>query len=230
MNWQVPRMWEGGDVWIIGGGPSVTKQFDIPDQVVRNVLNGSSPANVYSSYMKGIHGKHVIGINMAFKIGEWIDMVFFGDDGFFNMNKEALAEFKGLRVSCVASVANVSWVKYLVKDGKGRGISENPKMVCWNNNSGAAAISVAANAGARRIILLGFDMKLNDKNYQHWHDMYGKGNSTDVKRMQKLPFDRHMRGFASIAQDAKRRYIEIINCSPDSRITEFQKCSVKDLL
>lgn len=230
MNWQVPRMWEDGDVWIIGGGPSMTKQFDIPDQVVRDVLNGTSPASVYSPYMEGIHNKHIIGINVAYLFGDWIDMVFFGDDGFFNQHKFELATFKGLRVSCVSNVASMSWVKYLPKDGKGRGISENPKTVCWNNNSGAAAISVAANAGAKRIILIGFDMKLNEKNYQHWHNLYGKGDDVSVRRMQKLPFDRHMRGFAPIAQDAKKRGIEIINCSPDSKIVEFRKVPVKDLL
>jgi hypothetical protein len=230
MNWQVPRIWEGGDVWIIGGGPSMTKQFDIPDQVVKSVLSGTSPASAYSPYMKELHDKHVIGINVAYLLGDWIDMVFFGDSGFLNQHLEGLAKFKGIRVTCHENNAKYEWIKYLSKDPRGRGISDNPKMVCWNNNSGAAAISVAVNAGAKRVILIGFDMKLDDKNYQHWHDLYGKGNNTDVRRMQRLPFDRHLRGFAPIAQDAKRRNVEILNASPDSRITEFPKYSLKELL
>jgi hypothetical protein len=230
MTWQVPRVWEGGDVWIIGGGPSMTKQFEIPDEVVKGVLSGTSPASVYSPYMKGIHNKHIIGINVSYLLGDWVDMVFFGDNGFFNSHKERLALFPGLKITCVTEVAKVGWVKFLARDGKGRGLSENPKMVCWNNNSGAAAMSVAANAGAKRIILLGFDMKLNDKNFQHWHNMYGKGDSVDIKRLQRLPFDKHLRGFASIAQDARKRGIEVINCSAESKITEFPKMSIKDLL
>jgi hypothetical protein len=229
MKWRVPRMWEDGDVWIIGGGPSMPKQFDIPDQVIRNVVSGTSPASVYSPYMSFLHDKHVVGINVAYKIGDWIDIVFFGDNNFFFEHKEDLARFPGLKMSCHSQVEPYSWVKYLEKDPKGRGISDNPDMVCWNNNSGAAAISVAVNAGAKRVILLGFDMKLGEDKMQHWHDLYGKGECIDQRRIQKLPFDRHLRSFMAVKADAKKRGVEILNCSPESMITEFPKFSMKEL-
>ena len=73
MIWSVPRMWEEGDVWILGGGPSVPRQFGIPEKVVQDVINGISPPSVYSPYMKALHDKHVIGINVAYLIGNWID-------------------------------------------------------------------------------------------------------------------------------------------------------------
>jgi hypothetical protein len=159
MSWIVPRMWEGGDVWIIGGGSSVTKQFGIPKQIVQNVITEVSPPSIYSPYMREIHEKHVIGINVAYLIGDWIDMVFFGDGGFFLKHKEGLAKFPGLKVCCQPNAAKYAWVKMLGRDTRqGKGISPNPRTVCWNNNSGSAAISVAANAGAKRIFLLGFDM------------------------------------------------------------------------
>ena len=93
MTWRVPRIWEGGDVWILGGGPSVTKQFDIPEQVVQSVMDGTSPPSVYSPYMKALHDKHVIGINVAYLIGDWIDMVFFGDNKFLLKHLERLSEW-----------------------------------------------------------------------------------------------------------------------------------------
>jgi hypothetical protein len=225
-------MWEGGDVWIIGGGSSIPKQFGIPDEVVKNVMNGTSPANVYSPYMSFLHDKHVIGINVAYLLGDWVDMVFFGDIGFFLKHQQGLAKFKGLRVSCHPQMAKYSWVKYTPRDkNHPKGISENPSMASWNNNSGSAAISIAANAGAKRIILLGFDMKLSDDKKQHWHDLYGKGIiNKDPKKPTHLPFERHLRGFSDIAKDAKKRGIEILNCSPDSAIREFKKYTLKELL
>jgi hypothetical protein len=48
--------------------------------------------------------------------------------------------------------------------------------------------------------------------------------------MMHLPFDRHLRGFAQIAKDAQQRGIEIINACPESAITQFHKCNVKELL
>jgi hypothetical protein len=224
-------MWEDGDVWILGGGPSVTKQFGIPDDIVKSVVEGTLPPSVYSPYMKQLHDKHVIGINVAYLIGDWIDILFYGDVGFFLKHQEGLAKFPGIKASCHPSAAKISWVKYLPRDSKhNKGISDNPKMTSWNGNSGAAAISVAANAGAKRIILLGFDMKLSDSKVQHWHNVYKRNwNDPNRKKPVHLPFDRHLRGFDQIAKDAKRRGIEILNCCPDSAIKEFPKCNLKGL-
>ena len=233
MNWKVPKIWEGGDVWILGGGPSVFTQFDIPVEVVNSVLAGTSPPSVYSDYMKAIHSKHVIGINVAYLIGDWIDMVFFGDSGFYQTHRLRLAKFPGIKITCHSGAKSESWIKYLGRDGrKPRGISSAPHLVSWNQNSGAAAISVAAWAGAKRIILLGFDMKLNGDNRQHWHNLYGRGviNTTDEKKRRKLPFERHLKSFDEIAQDAQSKGIEIINASPDSAITQFRKVTVKEFL
>jgi hypothetical protein len=232
MIWQVPRIWDGGDVWILGGGPSVTEQFNIPKNIVNSVFEGSSSPNTYSSYMSFLHDKHVIGINAAYLIGNWIDIVFFGDVGFFLKHRDALAQFPGIKVSCHPTANKYDWIKYLPRDTKHpRGISSNPKMVSWNSNSGAAAISVAANIGAKRIILLGFDMKLSDSKHQHWHNVYNRNyTNPNPKKAHHLPFDRHLRGFSEIAKDAKHRGIEILNCSPDSMIKEFPKYNLKELI
>jgi hypothetical protein len=223
-------MWEGGDVWIIGGGPSISKQFGIPDEVIQSVLQGTSPLSVYSTYMSSIHDKHVIGINVAYMLGDWVDIIFFGDTGFFLQHQKGLANFPNLRVSSTPHTDNIEWIKYVAKDSThSRGISPNPKMISWNGNSGAAAISLAVHTGAKRIVLLGFDMKLNGNNDQHWHNIYGKAHLDETK-MRKLPFDRHLRGFPVIAQDAKQMGVEILNANPDSAINDFPKFSVKELL
>jgi len=230
MIWQVPRIWEGGDVWIIGGGPSVPKQFDIPDKVIQSVIRGTSPS-VYSPYMSSIHDKHTIGINVAYLLGDWIDFVFFGDSGFLLKHQHALANFQGLKISCHPKADSLSWVKFVARDkSHAQGISSNPMRVSWNGNSGAAAISIAVHTGAKRVILLGFDMKVNEEDNQHWHDIYQRGTTMDQKRRRKMPFHRHLRGFPQIARDAKQMGVEILNASPDSAIECFQKVTVKELL
>jgi hypothetical protein len=229
MIWEVPRIWEEGDVWILGGGPSVPKQFGIPEEVVQSVIKGTSPPSVYSPYMSFLHDKHVIGINVAYLIGNWIDMIFFGDIGFFLKHQQGLAEFPGLKVSCHPQADRYDWLKYTPRDkAHPRGISDHPGMASWNGNSGSAAISIAANAGATRIILLGFDMKSDDSKKRHWHGLYGTAPA-NPKKPPHLPFDRHLRGFPEIARDAKRRGIEILNCCPDSAIKEFPKYTLKEL-
>lgn len=234
MTWEVPRMWEEGDVWVIGGGPSLPKEFDVPDDIIQKVLAKNLSPSAYSPYFEPIHDKHIIGVNAAYLIGNWIDMVFFGDKGWWLANREQLAKFPGLKVSCHPKFDSnelaTERIKYLSRDKQhGKGISLNPCTVSWNLNSGAAAISVAANAGAKRIILLGFDMKLGKDNKQHWHALYGSAGRKEINP-RKLPFHRHLRGFLEIAKDAKRRGIEILNASPESKIECFRKVTVKELL
>jgi len=224
-------MWEEGDVWIIGGGPSIPREFNIPETIIKSVVNRRAPPSIYSPYMAAIHDKHVVGVNVAYLLGDWIDLVFFGDKGFFLRHQEGLSKFSGLRVSSSPIIRDLGWVKYLPQDkNHNKGISTSPRLVSWNGNSGAASISIAAHSGARRIILLGFDMKLNEAKDQHWHDVYGRGKARDEKKVMKMPFHRHLRGFPEIAKDAKRMGIEILNASPDSKIECFRKVTVKELL
>lgn len=229
--WRVPKIWEGGDVWIIGGGPSVPRQFDVPEDIIQKVTQGTLPPNAYSSYMNIIHDKHVIAVNMAYRIGDWIDVVIFGDSGFYTKERVSLSKFPGLRISCTPISKSEDWVKTLGRDGaKSKGISTNTALISWNSNTGAAAINLAVHFGAKRIFLLGFDMNIDQNKMQHWHDLYRKGPVSDDRRKRKLPFVRHLQGFPIIASDAKKLGVEIINVSPDSAITDFPKMSLKQVL
>ena len=232
MSWQIPQMWEGGDVWIIGGGPSVTKQFGIPEKIVQNVLKGILTPAAYSPYFAPIHNKHVIGVNAAYLLGDWMDIIFFGDNGFFLQHKNALAAHPAIKVTCWPTLNNkYDWLRWVGRDTtKTQGITSNPLKVSWNGNSGAAAISLAAHAGAKRILLLGFDMALDQtRGNQHWHNTYGTSERGKMNA-KRLPFDRHLRGFPRIAEDAKKLGITILNVSPESAIECFQKVSLKQVL
>ena len=229
MRWRVPPMWEDGECWVIGGGPSVPRQFDVPEDVVQDVMSGRRRPSAYSDYLSPLHDRHVIGVNNAYQIGNWIDAVFFGDCAWYLAHRQALAAFPGLKVTCCRRFdgrtrEQSEGVKYLAKDAEHRnGISSDPTAVSWNSNSGAAAISLAAHFGVRRIILLGFDMALDEKMVSHWHGSHGAGSP-------KPPFSRHLRGFPAIAQDAASREIEILNASPSSAIAEFPKVQARGLL
>lgn len=234
--WQVPRIWEDGDVFILGGGSSLTKQFEIPKEVIQAVRKKEIPLSSYSPYLKGLYDKHVIAINILFLLGDWVDMLFFGDNKFYRAYRKQIAVFPGLKVSCHSAFTGGRFdnekIKYLVKDNKHfYGISPDAKKVAWNKNSGAAAISVAANSGAKRIILLGFDMRLDNEGNQHCHSEYKVKKRKGVQsKTRKLPFERHLKGFDEISKDAKQRGIEILNANPDSEIKVFPKINVKDVI
>ena len=223
--WKIPKIWQDEDVWILGGGPSVTKQFNIPEAVVGAVMNKELPLSVYSQYLHPIHNKHVIGVNIAYMIGTWMDMIFFGDKAFFLFHQHGLSAYPGIKVSSHPKTQGLEWVNYVPRERYHlTGLSPNPRTICWNANSGAAAIDVAVHAGAKRVLLLGMDMQVDEVGRQHWHDEY------HTPKMKKQPFDTHLRAFPDIAKDAQAKGVEIINVSPDSAIHSFPKVTLKEVL
>jgi len=159
-------------------------------------------------------------------------MMFWGDKGWFLENREQLAKFPGLKVSCHPSAEKFKGegIKYLPRNKRyGKGVSPHPGSVCWNGNSGSAAISVAVHTGVKRIVLVGFDMIWDKNLQQHWHGLYSTANKKDTEKM-KVTFARHSSGFPMILRDVKKRKVTIINASPDSTIKEFEKMTVKEAL
>jgi hypothetical protein len=230
MLWTVPPLWDSGACFILGGGPSVPRQFNIPNDIVAKVMAGELPASTYSPYFEAIHNKHVIGINNAYMIGTWIDISFFGDAGWYVIHRLGIAKFPNLKVTCCNRFADrpakaMEGIKYLKKDKEAvQGISKNKSAVAWNNNSGAASISLAVHLGVKKIYLLGFDMSLDKNQISHWHGTHN--------REKKIvpPFWRHLRGFPLIAEQAKELGVQIFNCSNQSAIKDFPIMTVEEAL
>jgi hypothetical protein len=107
------------------------------------------------------------------------------------------------------------------RDGNRRdGLTTRPgNFVSWNRSSGAAAISLAHRWGAKRIILLGFDMRMVS-GQKNWHD--------DHIEKHHNPFHRHLKSFPAIARDARDLGIEILNATPGSAILDFPFTSVEE--
>ena len=230
MIWSAPPIWEGERCWILAGGYSWLKQFNVDAGVADFVCKKLAPESTLSDFLTPIHSEHVIGINNVYRIGNWIDVLFFGDCGWFLVHEKPIKHWPGLKVTCCDRFASrrshqMEGLKYLAKDREhNRGITTDRSKVSWNSNSGAAAISLAAHFGVRQILLLGMDM--NMQQHSHWH-----GSHDPKARMARKPaFKRHLLGFPQIAEDAKRLGIEIVNVNPDSAIDVFPKANLKDVL
>ena len=215
--WRVPRIWGDGDCFIFGGGPSLTDIFDIPSEVVLAVTGGEAPLSEYSPFLSPLHNKHTIAINGTYKLGLWVDVCFFGDNSWYLGNRQALASWPKLKVSCApwfASRTNHEAIKYLGKDPKRLGISTDRTKLCWGHHSGCAAINLAAHLGAKRIYLIGFDMKLSHEGRSHCHFEYRTAS-------KHPPFRIHLRAYPFIAEDARKMGIQVINLSPNSAIKDL---------
>jgi hypothetical protein len=171
---------------------------------------------------------------MAFALGDWIDMMVFGDGGFYYKNKAALNQYPRIRISVNPNIRrkpDVVGVKHVPRDGRTPlGISKRPGFVSWNRHTGGAAINLAYHLGVERIFLLGFDMNLGKGYSQHWHSAYNSAARKGPKDARRLPFKRHLQSFPAIARDAQELGIEILNVSKTSAIKEFKKITLKEAL
>jgi hypothetical protein len=206
--------------------------FGVPEDLRRAIQARRADLAQLSPYLRSIHDKHVIGVNTAYRLGPWIDITFFGDDGWFRYHRVALSLHPSLKVTCAEVFAhwsspNQERIKFMGRDyDHPHGISAKPGHVSWGHNSGAAAISLAYHLDAKRIFLLGFDMDLDENGNPNWH-----GHHAEMVEDPKVPpFDRHGGTFVQMAEDAAELGLEILNVNPNSQIDAFPRISLEDAL
>lgn len=199
--WPVPRLWPDSTIYIIGGGPSVSE----------------TPLHL-------IHNEKIIGVNNAYKLGDWVDVCWFGDSRWFQWNREELKSFNGIIVTCQRRLKNMEGhdVKSVQK-GKQAGIERKPTKICWNGSSGGSAINLAYHFGAKRIVLIGFDMKATNGKY-NYHSDYPE------KRTGVNPYKKFMIPFPIIKKEADKLKLEILNATPNSAIKSFKTVKLEDIV
>ena len=226
-------MWEDGECWVIGGGSSVPRMFGVPADIIQDVYKKRKTIEAYSPYLSAIHDKHIIGVNTAYQLGSWVDIMIFGDKQFYLEHAMRLLEFKNLKVSSHSRIRNgrpgVYHVKYIAQDRQRvTGLSSTPNHVSWNKHTGATAINLAYHLGVKRVYLLGFDMKLDVNGKAHSHAEYHQeGFPIHGKR---VPYTTHLATYPDIARDAKAYGLEIINVNDNTAITEFPVVKLEDVL
>lgn len=103
----------------------------------------------------------------------------------------------------------------------GTGLSLDPEYLVTGSHSGWQALNVAVLAGAKRIILLGFDARepATDKD-GHWFGSHPTPTPTAAYKAYRL-------AFSAGAAAVKAAGVEVINCSPNSAIDSFPKADLK---
>lgn len=192
--WPVPRLWPDRTVFILGGGPSLAG-VDV----------------------ERLRGQRVIAVNNAFKLGRWIDVMYFGDCRWLKWHKEELAKWPGLKVTtCDQHLSNLGLdlnIKVVHKKASQTGLFRDPTTLAWNLSSGACAINLATHFGAKRIILLGYDMRKVDDRC-NWHVEHPNAEKHN-------PYEKFMGRFPAIAQDLSLMGVECVNATPGSALRVF---------
>jgi len=180
-------------VWIVAGGPSL-KGFD------------------WSFLLDKPH----IAVNKAFLDCPQASIVYWSDTRFWKWHVNQLAEHPGWK--CAGTdVHKTQYPPYVARwafDGI-KGLSLKPGCLRSGNNSGYAAINLAVQLGARRIGLLGFDMK-TQPDADHYHGGYpGFPLRERTLKEKMLPF------FNTITEPLDMIKVKVINYNDDTDLCAF---------
>ena len=197
---KIEPIWLGETVFIIGGGPSL-QDFN----------------------WTGLYGKKTIAINKSLLSFPQANVLYWTDSRVYSWMKADIDNFKGPKYTIRDNPSYIGDIKILRKGNK-FGLEEAKDTLSHGNNSGYAAINLAYHLGAKRIILLGYDMG-NDGKRGHHHDGYPVPVTGDnIYRDQFIP------GFKILADLLKTKGIEVYNASPNSLLNTWPKITLEKAL
>lgn len=200
--------WPDAAVVIMASGPSLTAEQC--ERVLGWRTNG------------GIH--RAIAINTTFMMAPWADVLYACDAPWWKLNIQSVrSAFPGQLWTQDADAARKYHDLHLIPSVKAPGISTAPGVIHQGENSGFQAINLAVQAGARRIILLGYDMR-DDGARTHWHGEHPPGLE------RRNPYDKWIAHLERAAVDLRKLGVEVLNATPGSALTCFPMVSLPDAL
>lgn len=97
-------------------------------------------------------------------------------------------------------------------------------MIGCGGNSGFQAINLAIQFGAKRLLLVGMDFRVDLG--IHWH---GRHPQT-LNNPRPASVDSWRRALEGQAEAIKAMGVEVVNCSPVSTLTAFPKMTLREAL
>jgi hypothetical protein len=196
--------WEGETIALIGSGPTAKKAG--VDQ-----LQGRAK---------------VIAINESWQLAPWADMLYACDGNWWKLHA-GLQKFKGLKLSYDVDACNMFRLKRVfIPDRTSDEILLEPLgHVGAGGNSGFQALNLAVQFGGRRILLIGYDMRVDLG--EHWHPRHypplSNPHPNDNLPRWRRAIDKASKLFSQLG-------IEVINCSDVSMLKSYHKMTIEEAL
>jgi hypothetical protein len=223
--WTPEPIFKGETVFCLASGPSLTQE--VADR---------------------IKGHRAIVVNGSCSRAPWADVLYFTDSGWFETGRHPnfcgnnrgtddqwprrsiVENWPGLVITMSKSAKRVLPDKVRRIQGIGDptiGCGSFPPLgsagVRQGRSSGHTAISIAVALGARRVILIGYDMRVVD-GVEHHHSEYTGPRDLDQYAREFVP------AFNGWNADALKVGVEILNATPLSAVHEFPMISLDEAL
>lgn len=195
---RVPRDFPGGTILCVASGPSLTQE-DV------NYCHGRVDA--------------AIAVNTSYQAVPWAYALYAADAQWWDWHKGARG-FDGMRYSLSTEAAK--WGVSILRNAGKDGLELSPDGLKTGCNSGYQALNLAVHYGAKRIILLGYDMQLGAQQKAHWHADHPHGRPSPYKLFQEK--------FTTLVNPLADICVEVINCSRQTALKCFERRELGEVL
>lgn len=155
----------------------------------------------------------------------WADVVY-GCDGPWWENKNGLPNFKGTKLAHDTGVcATYKDIHKIEVRDHNRMLFDDPGVIGSGGNSGFQALNIAAQFGAVKILLIGFDM--HAANGVHW---YGRNAGRNMRNPRDHDYVGWRNALNRESAVLRKMGIDVVNASPDSALVCFPRMSIDDAL
>lgn len=197
--------------------PSVPRLF--PDRTIVCLASGPSLTREDVEACRGI--VPAVAVNDTYQWAPWADVLYACDARWWELHQGA-QEFQGLKFALEKKADKWPGVTVLEHTGD-RGLERDPSGVRTGKNSGYQAINVAVHLGAKRILLLGYDMAAQGKRTH-----FAGHRPAPYHASSPYPFFADM--FGSMTADLKALGVDVVNCSRETALKCFPRRSLAKAL
>lgn len=220
----IDRGWEGKTVVCIASGPSVT-----PEQL--EIVRAARERDEI----------RVAVVNDMYLVAPWADLLYFADAKWWQWHSQGLpkawpwvkftaeqvakayASFAGQKATIFGTGMATSDPKVFMLHNHGSDkLSEKRNGLHTGSNSGYQVLNLVTLAGAKRIPLVGYDMRFtNGKSHSH---------NGHPHKMPENSYRDFAKTFATMVPQLQKWGVEVLNCTPGSAIQCFPRADLASLL
>jgi len=197
----VEKLWPESTVVCLAGGPSLTAE-DV------DACRGRA---------------HVVAVNDAYRLAPWADVLYGSDAAWWRVH-QGVPNFQGLKYSIWVSGQRWPAGVHVLRNAGSDGLEADPHALRSGRNSGYAAINLAVHLGARRIVLLGYDLQLGPDGKTHW---FGDHPSSLTR---SSPYAHFLAKFQTLPAPLQALGIEVVNCSRRTALKVFPMRPLREVL
>jgi hypothetical protein len=224
---EVLPAWAGKTVVLLGAGPSLTME-----QV----------RTAQAAHAQGL--LHCIAVNDTYLVAAWADAHYAADAHWHRWHTEGVpkpvlglsaeqvremwAAFPGQKCTIQNSGATVADdAVHMLRNrdfpNNGVGLSTDPQVLVTGRNSGFQALNLAVLAGAKKIILLGFDGQPAANGATHFSGGHSRPTPPAAYPLYRQAMSAAEYALADLG-------VTVVNCSPGSAIDSFPKMALEAAL